>query len=76
MANPHAGAAMPNYRVYFLDTANHVMATELIDCDTDAHAQERAGKLLAASEHTGIELWDGPWKLYRADKPAGSGREN
>jgi hypothetical protein len=37
-----AGAAMPNYRCYFLDSANHVAATELIDCENDAEVQTRA----------------------------------
>jgi hypothetical protein len=60
---------MPNYRCYFLDSGDLVAATELIVCENDAQAQERAGTLLAASDHAGIEVWDGPWKLYRADKP-------
>jgi hypothetical protein len=44
----------------------HVMATELIDCDTDAHAWERAEKLLAASDLTGLEVCGGPCKVRTA----------
>jgi hypothetical protein len=60
---------MTNYRCYFLDSGDHVTATDLIDCENDAQARTRADVLLTTSPHAGIEVWDGPWKVYRADKP-------
>ena len=60
---------MPNYRCYFLDTGNHVAATQLVVGENDAQARTRADALLTASFHAGIEIWDGPWKVYRANKP-------
>jgi hypothetical protein len=61
--------AVPNFRCYYLDSDNHVVSTGLIQCDSDAQAQACADILLAASLHAGIEVWDGPWKVYHADKP-------
>ena len=42
------GCAVPSYRCYFLDSADHVAGTEFIACATDAQAQARADRLLAA----------------------------
>jgi len=58
------------YRLYYLDSANRVVATEVLHCDTDADAQARADKLLAASDHPGIEVWDRIQVVYRAQKSA------
>ena len=61
---------MSIYRLYYLDSANRVVATEVLHCDTDADAQARADKLLAASDHPGIEVWDRIQVVYRAQKSA------
>jgi hypothetical protein len=60
---------MPIYRYYFLDPADHVSATGLIDCETDDQLQAHAHRLLAGSDHAGIEVWDGGRHVYRVDKP-------
>ena len=60
---------MPIYRYYFLDAADHVSATGLVDCETDDQVHARADRLLASSDHAGIEVWDGGRHVYRADKP-------
>jgi hypothetical protein len=60
---------MPIYRYYFLDASDHVSATGLADCETDEQVQARADRLLAGSDHAGIEVWDGGRHIYRADKP-------
>ena len=44
---PRCWCAMLSYR-YFLDSADHVAGTEFIACATDAQAQARADRLLAA----------------------------
>ena len=66
------GAAVPSYRVYFLDSGEHVAATDVIECDTDNQAQARADLLLAGSGYPGIEIWDRDRKVYRARKTDGS----
>ena len=59
---------MPIYRYYFLDAADHVSATGLLDCDTDDQVQAPADRLLASSGHADIEVWDGGRHVYRSDK--------
>jgi hypothetical protein len=63
---------MPSYRCYFLDSADHVAATEFIACATDTQAQVRADGLLAACGYPGIEVWDRGRRVYRARKTEGS----
>jgi hypothetical protein len=65
------GAAVPGYRCYFLDSADHVAATDVIECETDACARARADVLLAACDYPGIEVWDRDRKVYRARKSDG-----
>ena len=59
---------MPYYRCYYLDSADHVTATDVITCDTDALAQTRADTLLGACGYPGIEIWDRDRMVYRAQK--------
>jgi hypothetical protein len=59
---------VPVYRCYYLDSADRVAATDVIHCDTDAQARARADRLLAASDHPGIEVWDRSRVVYRARK--------
>ena len=59
---------MPIYRCYFLNAQDCVIATELIDCADDNRAQARADKMLAASDHAGIEIWERDRYAYRANK--------
>jgi hypothetical protein len=59
---------MSMYRYYFLDAADHVSATGLIDCETGEQVQARADRMLAGSDHAGIDVWDGGRRVYRADK--------
>jgi hypothetical protein len=56
------------YRFYYLDAADRVASTDVIYCDTDAQAQARADRLLAASDHPSIEVWDRIQVVYRARK--------
>jgi hypothetical protein len=60
--------ALTVYRFYYLDSADRIAATDVIYCDTDAQAQARADKLLAASDHPGIEVWERSQAVYRARK--------
>jgi hypothetical protein len=59
---------VPIYRFYYLDSADRVAATEVIHCATDAQAQARADRLLAATDHPGIEVWDRSQVVYRVLK--------
>jgi hypothetical protein len=60
--------ALTVYRLYYLDSADRIAAADVIYCDADAEAQARADKLLAASNHSGIEVWDRVQVVYRAWK--------
>jgi hypothetical protein len=60
---------MPEYHCFFLDAADQVAATVTIRCGTDHEAQFRADKMLAVSDHAGVEIWRGGRSLYRSKKP-------
>jgi hypothetical protein len=57
-----------SYRCYFLDSGDHVAATELIHCETDGQAQIWADRPLAACNHPGIEVWDRGRRVHYARK--------
>jgi hypothetical protein len=61
--------AMPEYHCFFLDAADRVTATLTISCGTDNEAQTVADKMLAASDHAGVEIWIAGRSLYRSRKP-------
>jgi hypothetical protein len=61
--------AMPEYHCFFLDAAGQVAATLTIRCGTDDEAQSLTGKMLAVSDHVGVEIWIGGRSLYRSRKP-------
>jgi hypothetical protein len=44
------------------------MATDVFHCEADAQAQARADRLLRASDHPGIEVWDRSQVVYHARK--------
>ena len=60
---------MPEYHCFFLDAAERVTATLTISSRTDSEAQACADKMLATSEHAGVEIWIGGRSLYRSRKP-------
>jgi hypothetical protein len=51
-----------------MDSADRVVAVDVIHCDTDAEARVKADALLAASNHVALELWDRTQVVYRARK--------
>jgi hypothetical protein len=53
---PHGGEArMPKYRIYRLDMNGRIAdADEVIDCDTDKEAIEKAKRMV---DGRGIEVW-------------------
>jgi len=61
--------AMPDYHCFFLDAADRVAATLTISSTTDGEAQSRADRMLASSDHAGVEIWAGGRTLYRSRKP-------
>jgi hypothetical protein len=46
-----------SYRVYFLDSGDHVASTDLIVCDTDGEAQARAHLLVVWLSTAAILAW-------------------
>jgi hypothetical protein len=67
-----AGVDVPSYRVYFLDSGDHVAANDLIECETDDQARGRGALILLGSDDPGIEIWDRDRRVYRARKTDGS----
>jgi hypothetical protein len=65
---------MPIYRYYCLDAGDRVIATGLVDCETDDDVQARAGRLLDASDHASIEIRYGGRHVQRVDKSRSSMR--
>jgi hypothetical protein len=59
-----------HYRVYFLDSGDHVASTDVIRCDTDNQAQARADIILIGCGYPAIEVWDRDRMVYRAQKVA------
>ena len=39
---------MPIYRYHFFDSVDHFVTTKIVDCETDAEAQETGDSLLAS----------------------------
>jgi hypothetical protein len=59
---------VPSYRCYYLDAADRVAATDVIECENDAQAQARADIMLTACGYPGIEIWHRDRKVYRVLK--------
>lgn len=47
------------YRCYFIDVGDHIRSYEQIDCANDAEAALKVDALLAASQDSSAELWQG-----------------
>ena len=62
---------MPDYQVYFLDSANHIRRRMDMECDDDEHAIQVVGEHLA---HNTMELWrrDRLVKRFEVDPKAGA----
>ena len=59
---------MLSYRCFLLDSSNHIVANDLIECETETEVQACADRLLAACGYPGIEVWDCGRQVYRARK--------
>jgi hypothetical protein len=55
---------MTEYRAYILDSGGGIIGFEPMICADDAHAVERAKRLVVAH---GIELWSGPRLVIRLE---------
>jgi len=60
---------MSEYHCFFLDAADRVAETLTIRCRTALEAQSSADKMLAVSDHAGVEIWFGGRSVYRSRKP-------
>jgi hypothetical protein len=52
-------AAIKSYRCYFTEVNDRIRSYEQIECENDAEAALKAQGLLAASQFTSAELWQG-----------------
>ena len=48
---------MAQFRCYLLNQAGAIASAEIIECDTDVEAIERAEALMHAREAAAVELW-------------------
>lgn len=58
---------MSEYRVYCLDR-NHVTAANVVECDNDGVARDRAKTLLGNCGHAAAEVWQGARKVCHIDR--------
>jgi hypothetical protein len=59
---PHARgtiAANKSYRCYFTEINDRIRSYEHIECENDSEAALKAQELLAASQFTSAEVWQG-----------------
>jgi hypothetical protein len=61
---------MPIYRCDFLDFADHLVTSKIVDCETDDAIQETADILLAACDYSRVEVWEHGRQVYRAQRGA------
>ena len=54
-----AAAASKSYRCYFTEADDRIRSYEQIECENDAEAALKAQELLAASQFTSTEVWQG-----------------
>ena len=52
-------AASKSYRCYFTEVNDRIRSYEQIECENDAEAALKAQELLAASQFTSAEVWQG-----------------
>ena len=63
---------MAIYHCRFLDSAGHLVATKIIDCEMDSDVRETADALLSSCGYSGVEIWDGQRRVFgvrRIDAP-------
>lgn len=65
-----------NYRCYFTDAGDRIRTYEQIDCPDDAAAALKVDELLAASQYSAAELWEGKrlvgkWAVNSPADPTG-----
>lgn len=58
---------MPEYRVYCLDR-NRVTAANVVECDSDGVARDKANALLCKCCHAAAEVWQGARKVCHIDR--------
>ena len=59
---------MPIYRCHLLDSADQIVTTRIVDCETDADIRQTADFLVIQGDYAGIEIWDLARPMYRARK--------
>lgn len=68
-----------NYRCYFTDAGDRIRTYEQITCADDSAAALKVDELLAASDHSSAELWEGKrlvgkWAVNGNGRADGAGR--
>ena len=65
------GTTMSSYRCYLFDATNHIAADHFVECATDILARARADDLLAVTQYSAMEVWDGARFVYEAKQHSG-----
>ena len=56
---------MQSYRCYFLDGANAIKDVAILNCEADGDVPRHARELLQdRTDFSGIEVWEGPRKVF------------
>lgn len=68
-----------NYRCYFTDAGDRIRTYEQISCADDSAAALKVDELLAASDYSSAELWEGKrlvgkWTANGNGRADGAGR--
>jgi hypothetical protein len=62
---------MPLYRVYFLDSENHIIEGQYFEAAGDEAAIAQAARLCTDNEQcVAVEIWQGPRRLHRHQRSA------
>jgi len=60
---------MRTYTFYFADRLSPVQSFDIVECEDDAEAFERAGELLGREpERLAVEVWFGAERLFAFDR--------
>ncbi|MEJ0016521.1 MAG: hypothetical protein WDN25_08140 [Acetobacteraceae bacterium] len=60
---------MASYRCYILDTEDHIVQAHDLECDSDAHAEVAAERLLVRDQyHRFVEVWKSTRRVVKLER--------
>jgi hypothetical protein len=49
---------VPSYRIYFLNSDDHIASTDVLECDADGQAEAVTNPWLLVCGYSVVEVWD------------------